>query len=258
MRIEPESDPYAAIAELYDLEHGTYDDDLDLYRNLAHGTDLPVLELACGSGRLLVPLARAGSRLTGLDRSPPMLARAKDAAAAAGVAGLVTLEAGSMAAADQVVAGPFGLVIIALNSLLHAAAAAEQRRTLASARRLLSPGGRLAVDVLNPHPAFLREMDGGVRHEGSWMREDGSRVDKFASRQVLPAAQRIETDLWYDTIAAGHGPRRVAASYPMRYLHRAELELLLELAGFTRWQLFGTYELDRFDDESDRLLVIAE
>jgi hypothetical protein len=44
----------------------------------------------------------------------------------------------------------------------------------------------------------------------------------------------------------------------MRYVHRAELELLLELAGFVEWQVYGSYELDPYDDQSDRLLVIAE
>ncbi len=250
-------DPYAGIAELYDLEHESYDDDLDLYRELARGSDRPVLELACGSGRVLVPIAAAGHDITGIDSSPPMLARAKTAAAAASVAERVKLLAGSMVEADQVAGGPFGLIIIALNSLLHVTTAAGQRRTLASARRLLAPGGRAVIDLLNPHPAFLRDMERGVRHEGSWSRPDGSRVDKFASRQVGPADQQIETELWYDIIATDGGPRRVAASYPMRYLHRSELELLLELTGFTSWHVYGSYELDLFHDESDRLLVIT-
>jgi SAM-dependent methyltransferase len=252
------ADPYERIPELYDLEHGTYDDDLDLYRSLALGTDLPVLDLGCGSGRILVPLANAGSTITGIDSSAPMLARAKQAVAMAGVSDRVVLQAGSMEDADQAVAGPFGLVILALNGLLHVSTAAEQRRTLASARRLLASGGRIVVDLLNPHPNFLRHMEAGVQHEGSWLRADGSRVDKFASRQIFPAAQEIETDLWYDVTAPDGGLRRVATSYPMRYLHRAELELLLELAGFTGWQVYGSYDLDPYHDESDRLLAIAE
>ncbi len=72
-------DPYAEIGALYDLEHATFDDDLDLYLNLALVTGDPVLELGCGSGRLLVPLAATGLRVTGLDRSQPMLDRARAA-----------------------------------------------------------------------------------------------------------------------------------------------------------------------------------
>ena len=252
------ADPYAAIAELYDLEHAGYDDDLDLYRQLAQATDLPLLELGCGSGRLLVPLAMAGSPVTGLDRSPSMLARAAAAAATAGVADRVTLRRGSMVEADEVISSLYGLVIVALNGLLHVATAAEQRQTLAGAHRLLAPGGRLVVDLLNPVPAFLQAMEQGVQHEGSWLQADGSRVDKFASRRVFPAGQQIETDLWYDVIQPDGTVRRITSTFPMRYLHAVEVGLLLELAGFTAWQIYGSYDLDRYDDESDRLLVIAE
>lgn len=252
------ADPYAAIPELYDLEHATYDDDLDLYLPLARAASQSVLELGCGSGRLLIPLARAGSEVTGLDSSPPMLARARAAVDSAGVGDRVSLVSGSMVTADQAVTGPFGLVIVGLNSLLHIATAAAQRQTLASARRLLAPGGRLVVDVLNPVPGFLQSMERGVQHEGTWLRDDGSRVDKFAARQVFPTEQQIETDLWYDIAGPAGKLRRVATSYPMRYLHRAELDLLLEVTGFSSWQVYGSYDLDRFTDDSDRLLVIAE
>ncbi len=252
------ADPYAAIPELYDLEHATYDDDLDLYLPLARAASQPILELGCGSGRLLIPLARAGSTVTGLDSSPPMLARAEAAAVAAGVGDRVSLVTGSMVTADQAVSGPFGLIIVGLNSLMHIPTLAAQRQTLASARRLLAPGGRMVVDVFNPVPAFLQAMERGVQHEGTWLRDDGSRVDKFAARQVFPADQQIETDLWYDVASPAGELRRVATSYPMRYLHRAELELLLELVGFTSWQFYGSYDLDHYTDDADRLLVIAE
>jgi hypothetical protein len=44
----------------------------------------------------------------------------------------------------------------------------------------------------------------------------------------------------------------------MRYIHRAELELMLELAGYPEWELYGSYDLDPFEDGSDRLIVAAE
>ena len=99
-------DPYAAIPDLYDLEHATYDDDLDFYRNLAQSVDQPILELGCGSGRIVVPLAELGHDVTGLDSSPPMLARAAMAVEAAGVTDRVTLRAGSMVTADRVLTVP--------------------------------------------------------------------------------------------------------------------------------------------------------
>ena len=252
------TDPYGSIAALYDLEHRDYDDDLDLYLSLALATGDPVLELGCGTGRLLVPLAQAGHRVTGLDRSPPMLDRAREAVAVAGVAASVTLHRGSMTEADAAPGGPFGIVILALNGLLHLPTAAGQRAALAAARRALDPRGQLVLDVLNPTPEALRALDHTLTHEGTWHLPDDARVDKFAARRVSPAHQRIDTDLWYDRTAADGTVRRTTSTYPMRYVHRAELELMLELAGFGEWQIYGGYDLDPLDDASERLIVTAE
>jgi SAM-dependent methyltransferase len=251
-------DPYATIADYYDLEHAGYDEDLDLYLSLAHASGDPVLELGCGTGRLLVPLAAAGHRVTGVDQSPAMLARAQAAVAEAGVTGRVTLHRGPMTEAEAAPGGPFGLVVLALNGLLHLAAASEQRAALASIRRALDPRGQLVLDVLNPSPETLRALDASLVHEGAWPHPAGGTVDKFAARRVSPSRQLISNDLWYDHVAPGGTLRRVATSYPLRYVHRAELELLLELAGFAEWQIYGGYELDPFDDFSDRLIATAE
>jgi SAM-dependent methyltransferase len=251
-------DPYADIAALYDLEHEDYAEDVDLYLNLAQVVGDPILELGCGSGRLLVPLAAAGHRVTGLDVSPAMLDRARMATADAGMGSRITLAQGSMTEADTAPGGPFGLVVIALNGLLHLSSVEAQRETLLAVRRALDPRGQLVIDVLNPTPDNLRGLDHAFGHEGNWRLAGGDRVEKFASRRVSPASQRIETTLWYDLVGADGIVRRTATGYAMRYLHRAELELLLEVTGFVEWRVYGGYDLDPFDDTSERIVVTAE
>ncbi|HEU5430588.1 MAG TPA: class I SAM-dependent methyltransferase [Thermomicrobiales bacterium] len=258
MSVTPADDPYAAIAALYDLEHAAWTDDLELYLNVARVVGDPILELGCGTGRLLVPLAEAGFRVTGVDRSAAMLARAERFAADAGVADRVELVETGMTELGGLPAGTFGLVLVPLNGLLHLASAGEQRHALTAARRLLDPRGQLVLDLMNPTPETLRSIDGGVIHEGQWTLVDGTRADKFGARRVFPAEQRIDTDLWYDLIGSDGAVRRIATSFPMRYVHRAELELMLELAGFAEWQVYGGYELEPFDDAADRLVVTAE
>ncbi len=251
-------DPYALIGEFYDLEHAAFDEDVACLMNFVQAVGDPVLELGCGSGRFLLPIAAEGFRVTGLDRSQPMLARAREAAEAEGVSALVSLHEGEMTAADQAPGGPFGVVLASLNSLLHLDTPEAQRAALASARRALDPRGQLLIDILNPTPETLRGLDGALVHEGGWAREDGSRVDKFSARRVDVSEQTILTDLWYDLTATDGTLRRVATRYRMRYLHRAELELLLELAGFAAWEFYGSYDLDPFDAHSDRMIVAAE
>ncbi len=75
-----------SLARLYDLDLSEDPGDLDLLLALASRAEGPVLELASGSGRLTVPLARAGHAVTGVDLDPAMLARARLAADAAGSA----------------------------------------------------------------------------------------------------------------------------------------------------------------------------
>ena len=256
--IATENDPYAELPELYDLEHAGFTDDIDMYLRFAEIVGDPVLELGCGTGRVLGPLADAGFRVTGVDLSRPMLDRAEAQLNRTIAEELVRLVHAPMAEADAAPGGPFGLVILALNGLMHLPTQGEQRRALDAARRSLDPRGMLVVDALNPDPALLATFDGRVQHEGRWMRDDGTCIDRFAARTHAPAEQRIDTELWFDLLAPDGSLRRVRSGFPMRYAHPSELELLLELAGFVEWKLYGSYELDPFDDGSERLIVTAE
>ena len=136
-------DPYAELPELYDLEHAGFTEDIDLYLRLAEVVGDPILELGCGTGRVLAPLAAAGNRITGVDRSRPMLDRARSALQVRDTAGdllqRVTLVVGSMTEAERAPGGPFGIVIFSLNGLMHVSAVAGQRAALASARQALGP-----------------------------------------------------------------------------------------------------------------------
>lgn len=255
---ERNADPYDKIAEFYDLEHATYDEDLSLYLNLAIATGDPIIELGCGSGRLLLPLASHGFRVTGVDRSAAMIARAERAAKQAGLIDRVTLHTGSMNNLNLVQSGSYGLAIIGLNGFCHATSTVEQRRTLEAVRTALDPRGQLIIDVFNPSLAMLHSVHQSVVHEGSWLLTSGERVDKFSSRRVSTATQMIETDLWYDTTNAAGAVRRVATSFPMRYVTAAELALMLEMAGFAEWQFYGGYDLEPYRDDAERLIVTAE
>src|ERR1035438_5395020 len=82
---------YDLIAPFYDIEHAHFSEDLDLYRNFAELCGGKILELACGSGRVLLPLAQEGHNVTGVDTSAEMLALGRTQIEAAGVAAHCTL-----------------------------------------------------------------------------------------------------------------------------------------------------------------------
>jgi len=249
-------DPYAAIAEFYDLEHEGFVDDHGFYLNVSTLLGGPVLELGCGSGRIMKPLLATGLSVTGLDSSPVMLDRARGGLTSKRERAGLTLFEGEMAGADRAPGGPFGVVIIALNGLLHATTSSEQRSVLQSARSTLRPGGQLLLDVVSP--ASLLGFDGEVLLEGFWTTADGQRVDKFSSRRVDSALQELNVTLWYDITSPEGSVHRTHSGFTQRYVHRAELELMLELAGFVEWTVYGGYELEPFDEGSERIVIAAE
>lgn len=256
--METQFDPYANIADLYDLEHDDFADDVPFYLNSIMAVGDPVLEFGCGSGRLLRPIAAAGYRVTGLDQSTTMLDRARSRIGSAKAKRLITLHQGSMTGSGPLPGGPFGVAIFSLNGLMHLTEPREQLAALRAARSALDPRGQLLIDVLHATPDTLRSYEIGVVHEGAWQRDDGSRVDKFSARRISAAEQLIDTQLWYDLVDPEGNLRRVSTSFDLRYLHRNELELMLELAGFAEWQVYGGYDLEPFTDQSERLIIAAE
>ena len=128
---------YAAIAPYYDVTHTDLADDLGLVLALAHKAGGKVLELGCGTGRLLLPLARAGYTVTGLDSSREMLTltRHKLAEETADIRGRVRLIEGDMT--DLSVCGrDFALIIIPYNTFMHLSPA-QADQTLRQARLCL-------------------------------------------------------------------------------------------------------------------------
>lgn len=249
-------DSYAAIAELYDVEHNDFVDDVDWYLHLASVAGPRVLELGCGSGRLVAPLVAAGNEVVGIDASEAMLRRARARLDPGANRSGVTLAHGDMLQLAALAPGPYDLVILSLNGLLHLETPEAQRQVLQAIARVLRPGGYLAIDVLHAVPDALAAYDGRVVHEGAWDTAGGS-VAKFSARTVDWTNQLIATELWYDEVGSGGELARRRTEFTMRWLTPAELELLLELAGYADWSIAGGYDGAPLTDLSDRLLVVA-
>lgn len=249
---------YDPIVDYYDLEHADFEEDIALYRSLADVVGDPILELGCGTGRILLPLAEDGYHVTGVDGSATMLERARSRAEERGTSDLVRFEHADIRTADVAPGGPFGLVIVGLNTLLHLPTQEDQRSLLAAAHRALDPRGQLVIDILNPTPHLLVELSRGVTHEGTWPHPAGGVVDKWSSRELIATEQRLATTIWYDHTLPDHRVHRARAAFTLRYVHLAELVLMLEMAGFVEWHAYGGYELEPFDDGAERLVVTAE
>jgi len=246
---------FDAFARYYDADYGAVDDDLPFYRELAQRTGGLVLEVMCGSGRLLLPLARAGLRLAGVDVSGGMLNLARDRLAAAGLSERVELHEADIR--EHAPRGPFGLAIVAINSFMHLADTDDQLAALEHIHDALRPGGLLAIDLFNPDLRTLAEQHGTLALDKSFTLADGTRVQKFVAQHVDMAAQTSHVTFIYDEIDAEGRVRRSTLPFTMRWLYRYELEHLLVRAGFALDGVYGSYELDDYSTESQLLLVVA-
>ncbi len=249
-------DNFDLYARFYDLDFGGLDDDLLLIQEFAARCGSPILELACGTGRVLLPLARAGYQITGVDKSPAMLEVARRKVEAEGLTDRVTLVQQDMR--HLAVKGRFNLAFIAVNSFTHLLTTDDQLAALGRIRAHLQPGGLLLLDLFNPDLAQLLEARGQVVLDKVMTDPaTGHRLMRFHTQRVDLSRQTLYVTFIVDEVDGQGGVWRTLFPFSMRYLFRGELELLLRHAGFELEALYGSYDLDEFSDDSEKMIAIA-
>lgn len=235
--------------------------DVDFYVQEARAAAGPVLELGCGTGRILLPIARAGATITGIDGSRQMLARcrAKLAAEPAALRQRVTLREGDIH--DFALDGRFALVIAPFRVFQHLLTSDAQLRALGAVRRHLAPGGRLIFDVFNPRFEMLVAADGQEHEEtGEHLLPDGRSFRRtYRIARVDWVAQTSDSELiYYVSPEPGAPPVRHVQAFQMRWYLRAELEHLLARAGFVVREIYGDWNRAPLADGAPEQIVVAE
>ena len=250
----------AALARLYDLDLAIDPGDLDLYLALAARTDGPVIELAAGTGRVAVPLAEAGHRVTGVDIDLAMLTRARRRVATAGegTVARLTFREGDLFARRPEEAGTYGLAILALNSILLLGGPREQRRAIGVLAGLLAPGGVAVVDAWQPLAEDLARFDGRVSLE--WLRRDpgtGRDVVKLAAAWYDGATRAVTLTTIFDEAGPGESPARWTRVDALRLISADELGAAAEDAGLNVEVVAGDYDLTPLWPGADRAILVA-
>jgi SAM-dependent methyltransferase len=228
-RLSADPSPYDPIARLYDPWSASVTEDVEFYVEEALAAGGPVVELACGTGRIAVPIAKAGVRLIGVDGSEGMLEVAREHAAAEGVE--LDLRLGDMR--EPPVTERVPLVLIPFRSLLHMTTEADRLRALRAARDLLLPGGRLVFDVFAPSREDVEET------HGRWLeRESGifERADWDEGSRTL-------------TLSVRRGDE--ASTMRLAWLSPPEWRQLLDRAGFDVEAQWGWFDRRPYDGGED-------
>ena len=232
--------------------------DVAFYREQAAATGGPVLEIGCGTGRLTIPLARAGHEVWAVDISAAMLdqLRAKLALEPPEVQARVHVVQQDATALDLPVRD-FRLAAIPFNVLMLIPDFTAERRTLASAAAHLAPDGRLALDVMNP---LTLSLDAEKKPSPSEPRRNprtGNRYVKNSLASRLDEQQRQRLYGWYDELLPDGKIEVSEFSFTWRMIFRFELELMLDSAGFAIESLTGDFAASPWTVDSRRMVVTA-
>lgn len=218
--------------------------DVQFYVEEATAARGPVLELGCGTGRILIPTARAGHTITGLDGSTHMLerCRTKIALEPDDVRIRISLTRGDMRGFE--LAERFALITAPFRVVQHLTSIEAQLRFLDAVARHLAPGGRLVFDVFNPSFAALVAAD-GAEHEDTPEQQlpDGRTLRRaFRVKRVRWLEQVSEIELIYYVTDATGAEQRHVQGFDMRWFLRAELEHLLLRGGFRMLDMYGDFD----------------
>lgn len=252
----PVSVAFDVMAPFYDWEHADFRDDVEMYVAFARRTGGPALELACGTGRVVLPLARRGVPVVGLERSWAMLRIAHGKLQRAGpLPGRVWLVQGDMRRFSF--RRRFSLILLSLDSFALLTERADQIAALEHVRQHLDRRGLLVMDLSNGNQVCPEEGEQVVHSLTRHHEESGSLVTKWGVLRVDPARQVLHYLFFYDQVPPGGLLSRNAVEVELRYFTRAELELLLERAGLEPAEVYGDYALSPFGAGSPRLIMVA-
>jgi SAM-dependent methyltransferase len=236
---------------LYDLENPDFEPEGLFFLELARETGGPVLEIGCGTGRMTIPMAKAGLDMTGLDIVPEMLERAKEKAGKLPITWVET------DARTYALNRKFRFIFECGSVFMHQLTNADQQAFLARVREHLAPDGRFVVSVFFPH----RENLENVLQEKEWFtyQDDLGQTVRVSGTEAYDELTQVKTETAIRRVTQLDGEEKVlVAPLNLRYTFPQEMETLLDHAGFTILRRFGGPDCSPLTVESRFLVYVCE
>ena len=246
-------DEYAAF---YDWENSQTMGraDVAFWRDLAGRINGRTLELGCGTGRILLPIARSGVEIVGIDRSTPMLVQAHDRLRRLKTPVRAALVRGDMRHLPFDRAQPFDLIIAAYGVLQSLTRDRDLSATLKAAVELLAPGGVFALDLVPDVPRWQE-----------YSRRTSLRTTRGPRGLPVTLVESVRQDparkltIFDQEFTEGRGRTRRVHRFTLtfRTVGIKALRRRLERLGLQIDAVLGSYDGEPWDERADTWMLLA-
>jgi SAM-dependent methyltransferase len=251
-------------AAFYDYYSLGVEGDVQFYVEEAGKAGSPVLEIGCGTGRILLPIAESGVSIVGLDRAPAMLSllRQKLAKYNPDTQSRVELIEGDMR--NFSLGRRFKLVTIPYRAFLHLLTPKDQRQTLLCIREHLTDDGHLIFNIFDPSleiiAAHLGPLGSAPKKDSEFIHPDtGHRMIVWDTRQYDPEQQVLEQYFIFEELDdEGKVIAKTYSPLTLRYVYRYEMRYLLELCGYKVEALYGDFRRGPFCYGGEQIWVVRK
>lgn len=243
--------PYLYDGKRYDAHYGGFTDDVPFYLSKIKKYGEPVLELACGTGRITIPIAEKGIEITGLDISDSMLAQARKNSNEKGA----DVEWVKADCRDFKLEKRFNLIFFPINSICHLLDIESIESCFRCVSRHLKSSGRFVISVFNPRLDILIRDPSKRYPVAKYPDPDGKGTVVITENNVYDKAAQINRIKWYFKI--GKRKREIVENLDLRIFYPQELDALLKYNGFRIESKFGDYKGKPFTSKSPMQVIIS-
>jgi ubiquinone/menaquinone biosynthesis C-methylase UbiE len=239
-------------AQIYDLQDEGYYDDYPLIEQWAHSLGGPLLDLACGTGRIALRMAEQGRQVTGLDITPEMVERARQKAAERGIEiEWVVADARSFHLGKK-----FAFIYMLEHAFQFFLTRKDQEAMLTSVKEHLLPGGCFLFETRNPNPRNLQN----VRHPGSdkYTMADGGQLEVKEEQQYDPMTQIQHYKRYLTFLRPGGQREEKTLRVALRYVYPQETEALLYYNGFDIRARYGNWQQEPLTANAPEMIFVCQ
>ncbi|MFA5311964.1 MAG: methyltransferase domain-containing protein [Methanomassiliicoccales archaeon] len=248
------TDEYEQFAKYYDIWYEDFTEDVEFYKQMAEATGGPVLECMCGTGRVLVPLAKEGLEIAGFDLSYAMLDKLTVKLELLDEEMQECVHIGHADIRDFLCDRKFKLIVIPFNSFLHLLETEDQEAALKNVADHLDEEGRIVLSIFNPK---LDRPENILRHRGTRVMKHGEIISRFEAQTFDHVNQTTTTTYFFDVSRQDKELRRVTTTTTLRYMFHKEAVELMSRSGLEVVDTFGDYKQGPFGSKSEIIVLVA-